>query len=132
MKLDYSGPINEYGDNFVRLFDFGIDEAILFHNLLSETLLVEETHLNLDDVDFIELRNCNLILRLCDTDEGIWTDDNENFYCDMTVEGYQQMLKLIKPFCERETKGFQYLYDVDSLCDLLFAPGGTCLDETSE
>lgn len=125
MKLDYSGPINEYGDNFVRLCDFGKDEAILFRDLLHVSLLEKKTYLDLSGVDFIELANCNLIFRLAETDEGIRTNDRVNFYCDMTIEGYQQMLKLIEPFCLRDTNGYKYLYDVDSLTDLLFAPGGS-------
>lgn len=124
MKLDYSGPINEYGDNLVRLCDFRKDEAILFRDLLRNTLLEKKTYLDLSTVDFIELRNCNLIFRLYESDEGIISNDNVHFYCDMTVEGYLKMLKLIEPFCMRDTNGYQYLYDVDSLTDLLFAPGG--------
>jgi hypothetical protein len=125
MQLDYTGPINEYGDDIVRLYDFGMKEAILFQQLLEKTLLIEKQELKLSSVDFIELRNCDLIFRICDTDEGIRTNNNIHFFCDMTIEGYQKMIKILAPYCKRETKGYQYLYDVDSLTDLLFSPGGT-------
>lgn len=125
MKLDYIEPINEYGDDFVRLYDFGKAEAIKFRDLVTQFLIIDKTYLDLSTVEFIELRNCNLILRLSDTDEGIRTRDRVNFYCDLTLERYEDMIKLLKPYCERETKGYKFLYDLDTLTDFLFSPGGT-------
>jgi hypothetical protein len=125
MKLDYIENINEFGDNVVRLYDFDRSEAIRFKKLLEETILTNIKPLDLSTVDFIEPRNCNLILRPADIDEGIITSDDEIFYCYLTLEAYKQMINLLEPFCLRETKGYQWLYDVDSSTDLLFSPGGT-------
>lgn len=125
MKLDYTGAINEYGDNMVRLYDFGKSEATLFRNIVKQSLLNDQTDLDLSTIEFIELRNCNLILRLAEVDEGIRTLDNIHFFCDLTTEGYEKMMATLEPFTKRETKGYQYLYDVDSLTDFLFSPGGS-------
>lgn len=125
MKLDYIDDINEYGDNIVRLYEFDKSEAIKFRDIVLQTVLTNKNQLDLVTVEFIEPRNCNLILRISDTDEGIITDDSYNFRCNLTIEGFRQMMKLLEPFCNRETMGYQYLYDIDSLTDFLFSPGGT-------
>lgn len=123
MNLDYIADLNEYGDDVVRLFDFDRSQSVKFWQLIQEFLNSRKQELNLAEVDFIESHNCNLILRISEEDEGIITDDKINFFCDLTQGGYKQMLLLLKPFCNRETTGFQYLYDIDSPTDFLFAPG---------
>jgi hypothetical protein len=65
------------------------------------------------------------MLRISSLDEGITSSDNKIFYCDLTISGYEQMLLLLEPFCKKETKGYQMLYDIDSLTDFLFSPSGT-------
>jgi hypothetical protein len=35
------------------------------------------------------------------------------------------MVALLDPFCNKETKGYQWLYDIDSDIDFLFSPAGT-------
>ncbi|MBI9035551.1 MAG: hypothetical protein JEZ03_13880 [Bacteroidales bacterium] len=125
MQLDYTGVINAYGDNIVRLYDFDKFQAQEFLELLKQTVIADKRELDLSTVEFIEPRNCNLTFRISDEDEGITSTDNVNFYCDMTIEGYKEMLILIEPFCKKDTKACQYLYDVDSLTDLLFTPSGS-------
>jgi hypothetical protein len=125
MKLDYIPNINEYHENVVRLYEFDKAEAVKFRNIIQETILINNEQLDLSTVDFIEARNCNLILRISDLDEGIVTSDHETFFCDLTIEGYNQMVKLLEPFCKKETIGYQWLYDVDNQTDFLFSPGGT-------
>ena len=125
MKLDYIDNINEYGDNVVRLYSFDKAEAIRFRNLIQQTILEKKKQLDLLAVDFIESRNCNLVLRITDEDEGITTTDNANFFCDLTINGYEKMIQLLEGFCTKETKGYQYLYDIDSPTDFLLSPAGT-------
>lgn len=125
MKLDYIKRINEYGDNIVRLYDFGQTEAVKFRQIVQLSIIIKKEELDLSSVDFIEARNCNLILRLSDSDEGIVTIDNKTFFCDLTYQAYVKMLALLKPYCLRDTKGYQWLYDIDTSTDFLFSPGGT-------
>ena len=125
MKLDFINNINKYGESVVRLYDFDKNQAIQLRDLIIHTLILNKQRLDLSKVDFIEPRNCNLILGLFKTDEGILSSDKETFYCALTLENYTNMLKLIEPFCLKNTKGHQYLYDIDTPIDFLFSPAGT-------
>lgn len=125
MKLDYIDELNGFGDNMVRLFDFDMDESIMFRDALINFIYSDSIYLKLADLEFVEPRNCTLALFKNDKDEGIISEDDENFFCALTVEGYQSMIELLEPFCNKETKGYQFLYEVDSLTDFLFSPAGT-------
>ncbi len=125
MELDYIANLNEFGENVVRLYNFDKSEVIRFRDLIQDTIVNRKQKLDLSQVDFIKARNCNLILGLFKTDEGILSVDDQTFYCALTLEGYKNMLKLLEPFCKKETKGYKYLYDIDNLTDFLFSPAGT-------
>ncbi len=125
MELDYNENINEFGENVVRLYNFKKSEAIKFRDLIKEIVIEQKQKLDLSKVDFIETRNCNLILGAFRVDEGILSDDNKTFYCVLTIKSYENMLKLIDPFCKKETKSYQYLYDIDNPTDFLFSPAGS-------
>ncbi|WP_026776420.1 hypothetical protein [Polaribacter sp. Hel_I_88] len=125
MEVDYIENYNGLDENLVRLYNFDKKEANKFKKLLEETVIHKKQKLNLAEVDFIESRNCNLIFGLFKSDEGILTKDNENFFCILTLEGFKKMVRLIEPFCKKETRGHQYLYDVDTPTDLLFCPSAT-------
>jgi hypothetical protein len=125
MQLDFIENINEFGENVVRLYNFDKSQVIKFRALIKDTIVNRKLRLDLSQIDFIENRNCNLILGLFKTDEGMLSSDNKTFYCALTLESYITMLKLLEPFCEKETKGYQYLYDVDNPTDFLFSPAGT-------
>tara|TARA_R110002049_G_scaffold2846_17_gene23233 strand:- start:139 stop:516 length:378 start_codon:yes stop_codon:yes gene_type:complete len=125
MKLDYLDDINGHEQNIVRLYNFNKAEAIKFKNLLQETIIEKKQKLDLANIDFVEPRNCNLIFGLFNADEGILTKDNETFFCVLTLEGFHKMIELIEPFCKKESKGYQYLYDLDNPTDLMFCPSAT-------
>jgi len=125
MYLDFIDEINEYGDNIVRLYDFDSAEAEKFMKIVHETLVLNKKSLDLSSINFIVARNCRLTLRIADEDEGITTSDKMQFYCDMTIAGYERMIGLLEQFCNKETKGYQFLYDIDSQTDFLFSPAGT-------
>ncbi len=125
MQLDFIDNLNEYGDNVVRLYNFDMSEAIKFRDALSDFLSSGAPILDLSTLDFIKERNCKLSLAIADEDLGIVTRDKTVFYCAMTQKGFKGILELIEPFCEKETKGYKMLYDIDSLTDFLFSPAGT-------
>ena len=125
MEIDYLDDINGHDQNIVRLYNFNKAEAILFRDLLKETIIKNKQKLDVSKVDFIEPRNCNLIFGLFKSDEGVLTKDNENFFCILTLEGLNKMIELIEPFCKKESKGYQYLYDIDNPIDLMFCPSAT-------
>lgn len=122
MELDFIENIDDHDQSIVRLYNFNKKEAIKFRNLLKETIIDKKQKLDVSQVDFITPRNCNLIFGLFKSDEGILTKDNETFFCILTLEGFIKMIKLIEPFCKKESKGYQYLYEIDNPIDLLFCP----------
>ncbi len=125
MELDYNENINEFGENVVRLYNFNKSEALKFRALIQEVVINQKQKLDLSTIDFIEPRNCNLILGAFRVDEGILTEDNKTFYCVLTLKSYENMLSLLEPFCKKETIGYQYLYEIDNPTDFLFSPAGT-------
>ena len=129
MEIDYIENFNGLDENLVRLYNFDQKEANKFRELLEETVINKKQKLNLAEVDFIEPINCNLIFGLFKSDEGILTKDNETFFCILTLEGFTNMVKLITPFCNKESKGFQYLYDIDNPTELLFSPTASLIEE---
>tara|TARA_R110002074_G_scaffold91459_1_gene200030 strand:- start:1437 stop:1826 length:390 start_codon:yes stop_codon:yes gene_type:complete len=129
MELDYIENVNGLDENIVRLYNFNKSEAIQFRNLLKDTIIDKRQKLDLSEVDFITPRNCNLIFGLFTSDEGILTKGNETFFCILTLEDFINMVKLITPFCNKESKGFQYLYDIDNPTELLFSPSASLIEE---
>ena len=128
MELDYIENVNGLGENVVRLYNFNKAEAIQFRALLKEKIIDKKQKLDLSEVDFIAPRNCNLIFGLFKSDEGIITKDNETFFCVLTLSGFKNMLKLLEPFCNKESRSFQYLYDIDNPTDLLFSPSASAVE----
>jgi hypothetical protein len=132
MELDYLHDINDHDQNIIRLYNFNKAEAILFRDLLKDTIIDKRQKLDVSKVDFIEPRNCNLIFGLFKSDEGILTEDKETFFCVLTLEGFHKMVELIEPFCKKESKGYQYLYDIDNPTDLMFCPSATYDEDDDE
>jgi hypothetical protein len=128
MELDYIENVNGLDENVVRLYNFNKAEAIKFRDLLRDTVLEKKQKLDLSQVDFIKPRNCNLIFGLFTSDAGILTKDKETFFCILTIEGFTQMAKLLEPFCLKESRSYQYLYDIDTPTDLLFAPSASLVE----
>ena len=125
MKLDYIVNVNEYGDNIVRLYDFNMAQAVLFRQMIQDTIISNNSNLELSSLEFIQARNCKLTLRIGEEDIGIIASGKRNFYCDLTTQSYIHMISLLEPFCVKETNGYQWLYDIDSQTDFLFSPAGT-------
>ena len=122
MELDYIENVNGLDENVVRLYNFDKAEAIKFRALIKDVIIDKKKRLDLSEVDFITPRNCNLLFGLFNSNEGILTKNNETFFCVLTMESYVNMINLIEPFCKKESRGYQYLYDVDCPTDLLFSP----------
>lgn len=124
MELDYLENVNEFDEHVIRLYNFNQQEAIQFRNLISEVIEYNRK-INLEKTDFITPRNCNLILGLFGSDEGIFTKDNETFFCALTKETYQNILEILEPYCTQNKRNYQYLYDLDNQINFLLAPDGT-------
>ena len=128
MELDYIENVNGLDENVVLLYNFKKTEAIKFKTLLEDIVITKKQKLDLSLIDFITPRNCNLIFGLFKSDEGILTKDNQTFFCVLTLDGFTKMIKLLEPFCLKDTRSHQYLYDIDNPTDLLFCPSATLVD----
>jgi hypothetical protein len=123
MKLKFLENINEYDEHAVRLNDFDKAQAALFLQILIDLTKNSQQFINLSDYEFIEPINCELILRVSETDEGITTEDYQHFFCDLTLEGYAEIIKMIEPFSIKETDAYRILYDLDNPIDFIFSAG---------
>jgi len=124
LKLDYLDKVNEHGDNIVRLYDFNTSQADKFRETIKQTILAGKKPFELATLEFIQSINCNLTLRISDSDYGITTTDKKQFYCDLTTKGYEEMVLLLVPFCKDGNYGYQWLYDTNSETELLFSSDG--------
>ncbi|SOE23629.1 hypothetical protein SAMN06298216_4014 [Spirosomataceae bacterium TFI 002] len=125
MTLDYLSNINSYGEHLVRIYNFNQSQAAAFYDVFKTTIIENRAVLDLSEVLFIDRNGINLKFRIFPEDEGLRTNDGTNFFCDMTYESFENMLRLMEPFCHKETRTYQYLYDLDIETDLIFSPEGT-------
>ena len=68
MQLDYIHNINNSGEHMVRLYNFDMLQAIQFRKHIQDVILIKNKPLNINELDFIEARNCELTLRIADDD----------------------------------------------------------------
>ena len=132
MKLEYLEDLTDSGkydnvvtDRLIRIYDFDNGQASLLKDLIEKELLRRQKEISLSALYFVESLNCNLTLKLSSIDKGITMAENGDFNCYLTDTGYKEMAYLIEPFCLKEAKGYQWLYEIDSPVALLFSPGGT-------
>ena len=125
MKIDYIDEGNDFGDSIVRIFHGNKAQSVKFKAAIEKTILKNRQPLVLNSLPFIEESEVNLTFLIALEDEGITTDDNENFFCYLTLTAYRKMVELITPFTKKDTKAFQRLYDADNNIDLMFVPSGT-------
>lgn len=125
MRLDFIPNVNEHGESVVRLFQFKKEDCIKLCEVIKEKLIEDGKSIDVDTLDFVEPRNCGLTLRLSFDDEGITQEDKVTFYCDLTEETYEKILQKLAPFCLKNLRTHEYLYDLDTPIDFLVSPAGT-------
>ncbi len=132
MQIDFIHNINNFDESVVRLYNFDRFQSNEFKLAIEQTILTENEPLDLNTLPFVEVVMCNLVLRIADEDIGIEELEKATFYCDLTLDAYRKMVKLIEPFCKKESSAHQWLYDVDTHIDLLFVPSGTSQSDDEE
>jgi hypothetical protein len=132
MKIEFLDDISDGGrflhadpNQLVRLYSFDNLHARLLRHAIQNVIIESKKDIALTTLNFIQAINCNLTLQIADTDKGITTSDYKNFVCNLTIEKYKEMVFLMEPFCDKETDGYQWLYDLDTPIDFLFSPGGS-------
>lgn len=129
MKLEYLSNINpEYPEeDLIRLFDFDQKEANELRELIKERILNRKEGFELASFDFINPINCCLTFLISEIDKGIQRKENLNFVCKLTENSYKKMVDLLQPFSEKNSSGFQWLYELDgetTPTELLFSKNG--------
>lgn len=129
MKLEYLPEINpDYPqDDLIRLFDFNHTEVKKFQTIIEHNLLKEGKSVALSSLNFIHEINCSLTLKLNHQNLGIQKTEENIFYCELTKYSYREMIHLVQPFIDKDTNGYQWLYDIDpKICttELLFSSTG--------
>jgi hypothetical protein len=132
MKIEFLDDISDGGrfpnadpNQLVRLYGFDNLQARLLRHAIQNVIIESKKNIALTTLNFIQAINCNLTLQIGDIDKGITTSDYKNFVCNLTIEKYKEMVFLMEPFCDKETCGYQWLYDLDTPIDFLFSPGGS-------
>jgi len=123
MKLEFLKNINEYREHAIRLSDFNSFQATKFREVVDRFIEDDSVSVDLSSVDFIESVNCRFTLQISSEDLGISSSDGVNFVCDLTLSSYKNMSALLEPFCRKESKGYQWLYDIDIPIGFLFSAG---------
>jgi len=134
MKLEFLSNIGDdgkfpgvYPERLIRLYEFHIEEALLFMKAVKNTLVNEERLLALHKLSFIEPINCELTLETSNFDKGILQLKDNVFACCLTKCRYEEMSLLIEPFCNKAS-GYQWLYEwecTDSSIEFLLSPHGS-------
>ena len=127
MKLEFLYQINEFDEHAVRLSDFNSAQARAFRDTLQQVVINEQKSLDIHTLDFIEAVNCLFTLRIAAEDIGIEDVIGKHLYCDLTLAGYNNMLRFLEPFCNKESKGYEWLYDIDTPIGFLFSAGDRSL-----
>lgn len=123
MKVEFIKNINGYDEHAIRLSDFNSSQAVMFLGTVDHLIRHSEASICLTKLNFIQPVNCCLTLRTSEEDLGISTSDNMNFFCDLTSKTYHDIKGLVQPFCTKESKGYQWLYDIDTPIGFLFSSG---------
>ncbi len=121
MKIEFLPNVSR-GEHVLRLFDFDRVQAQQLSEVIRE-VITEGRTINLAEREFIQPVNCDLSLRIAGYDQGILTDDDHHFYCKMSISGYESILKLLEPFCNKESRSYTWLYDLDNPIDFLLSAG---------
>jgi hypothetical protein len=116
---------DEVNEQLIRLYDFDAMEANQFCMAIQENLIDKKQTIDLHLLNFIQPINCNVSLHLANQNDGIQTLDHQNFVCNLTLESYAEIIKLCEPFCQNKSRGYRWLYDLDTPIDFLFSPHGT-------
>ena len=133
MKIEFLDNISDGGkftgviaDQLIRLFDFDTLQANKLRQKIQEIIIEKGERLDLSKLEFIETINCNLVLSISDVDTGILINNENNFICEITTDGYKNMVDLLEPFCIKDSSNiYQWLYEIDTPIEFLFSSKGT-------
>ena len=99
MKIEFLDDISDGGrfpdidpNQLVRLFDFDSSQAKELKQSIQGKIIERNNEIELATLDFVESINCNLTLKIGDTDKSILKLDTNRFVYILTVEKYEEMI----------------------------------------
>lgn len=107
----------------MRFYDFSAETAQLLRDAIRRWLEAGENMLAIHELPFVNASDRTLSFRVNEADAGIIQDSPGHLECRLTRGGYEQMLELMAPFTEG-SRGYAWLYDLDTPIELLFSPSG--------
>jgi hypothetical protein len=135
MKLEYLQDLTANGkfkhvvsQNLIRLWDFGCQESKQFQTLIKDFVADDlKSTLSLDQQDFIEPLNCKLTLIKDRANNGINRLSDDAFTCNLSIDSFKHIVKLVEPFVHEDSSGHQWLDGKANVgnIEFLFTPGGT-------
>jgi hypothetical protein len=125
VKLQHLPSAPTVDEELVRLFDFGPEESNMLVAAITLWLRDTSAPLDLAKLPFISAVNCTLRLVMVAQDEGIHEVSTDIYDCRLTVDSFRRMLELMGPFSKSETRGYQWLYDLETPIEFLFSPNGS-------
>jgi len=123
MKLEYlpSGP-NDSG--LVRLYEYAPEEARALNGIARKLATGSCKHICLQNESWIvPLDACRLSLQQGDADFGLRRVGPLSFECELTANGWRNVVSLLDQFCNSKTKRFLWLTDKGRISFLL-SPNG--------
>jgi len=108
----------------IRLYSFTPAEALCLNATVDQLDDGGTQEVALHREPFIEpVDACFLTLRLGKRDQGIVPRAPFQFECILSDEGWLDVSALLRPFCETDTKGFQWLVEQGPISLLLSVDG---------
>jgi len=123
MKLEY---LSEGSPDcpLIRLYRFTQEEALRLRAIVNELSNGHLQYLALHIQPGIEpIDECQLLMKRDKLDQGIVQRAPRRFECVLSEAGWRDVSLLLEPFCETDTRGFQWLVEKGPISLLISAKG---------
>lgn len=109
MKLEYL-PNGSPDCPLIRLFEFDQSEAQRLRQLVKSLVAGDRQDVALQDEEWVKpVGECCLNLRRGNRNQGVRQEQALKFECVLSPDGWSNVERLLEPFCESNTSGFQWL-----------------------
>lgn len=108
----------------IRLYSFTRSEVLHLKYIADQLSTGKLQEIALHNEPGIEsVDDCRVSLRLDKCDTGITQAAPRRFVCTLSDEGWLDVSTFLKPFCETDTTGFQWLVDEGPISLLISVKG---------
>jgi len=123
VKLEYL-PTGSPDCPLILLYEFNQSEAQHLRQLVKSLVAGDRQDVALQNEEWVEpVGQCCLDLRRGSRNQGVREAQALEFECLLSADGWSKVERLLEPFCESNTSGFQWLTH-DGRIALLFSQTG--------